>query len=446
MTNLAMTKLITRCLVICLALFMNVAIAGVPLLIQVSEDEALAGRLTEKARLHALREHRNNEKVWLVSVDENALQSPTLNINISGVMDLEITRTRFEERPPFYSWIGKVKGGGDAFFSLHEGHISGSFDTYRGRYVLELINGKLHALIRVNPAEPPGDPKAPTLQAPQSQLDAKPAAGKTETAAGPAIIDILIAYTPAAAASLGDFASVVNRTVDEANQAFRNSGNAVTVRWLDFYQSSLPELASLEQMVETFRQDAVAKQRRLKANADVAILLVKTGGGKEACGAAYPGPLLPATHGFAVVRTDCLSSYYTLAHEIGHLIGADHEQDAPAPPANKLPYAHGWFRCPAAGPSMFPSFHTLMTTMRTCKTSTGDLHTYRILYFSNPAILDTSPPTPPYVPIGDASVANNARAISEYAYSLSLMSEQIMSEQAAQLIPILQSSLLSDDI
>jgi hypothetical protein len=60
---------------------------------------------------------------------------------------------------------------------------------------------------------------------------------------------------------------------------------------------------------------------RDRHRADVAILIVDDAKG---CGLATR-VLADADEAFAVVHHECVATSYTLAHEIGHLIGARHE-------------------------------------------------------------------------------------------------------------------------
>jgi len=89
-------------------------------------------------------------------------------------------------------------------------------------------------------------------------------------------------------------------------------------------------------------------QRRDKAGADLAALIVDQA---DYCGLA-DAIMADASTAFAVIYHDCATGYYSFAHELGHLMGARHdEQNDPSVPFS---YGHGYRH------DLAPSWRTIM--------------------------------------------------------------------------------------
>ncbi len=123
--------------------------------------------------------------------------------------------------------------------------------------------------------------------------------------------------------------------------------------------------------------------------ADVSVLIVHD---PQGCGLAAQ-VVAPADRAFAVVHHECAATTYSLAHEIGHLIGARHDlalDDGMQP----FPFGHGF----VAG----TKWRTMMSYKESCDGCP------RVPVWSNPAIKIHGEPA------GDDK-ADNARVIAEQA-------------------------------
>jgi peptidyl-Asp metalloendopeptidase len=78
---------------------------------------------------------------------------------------------------------------------------------------------------------------------------------------------------------------------------------------------------------------------RAKHDADVAVLIVDD---PKGCGLATR-VFSDAEDAFAVVHHECAASTYSVAHEIGHLIGARHELEVDRS-MTPFPYGHGYVK------------------------------------------------------------------------------------------------------
>jgi hypothetical protein len=166
------------------------------------------------------------------------------------------------------------------------------------------------------------------LAAPKAAAAAKTM--RDELAAKPQniVIDVIVAYTKKAASSYSDIESeLVDLAIEEANRSFRLSNlGHISLRLVHTYRTDYVEEGDHFDHVWRFadKGDGYMDEvhgLRDKYRADVAILIVDD---PKGCGLATR-VRADADEAFAVVHHVCAAANYTLAHEIGHLIGASHE-------------------------------------------------------------------------------------------------------------------------
>ena len=155
---------------------------------------------------------------------------------------------------------------------------------------------------------------------------------------------MIVAYTKKAASYYADVRrELVDLAVEEGNESFRASGiSNVKLRLVHAYETDYVEEGAHFDHVWRFadKGDGYMEEihgLRNKYKADVAILVVDDAKG---CGLATRVHA-DADEAFAVVHHECAASTYSLAHEIGHIIGARHElaMDKVMAP---FPYGHGY--------------------------------------------------------------------------------------------------------
>jgi hypothetical protein len=158
------------------------------------------------------------------------------------------------------------------------------------------------------------------------------------------VIDVIVAYTKKAAGNYSDVKrELIDLSIEEANESFRASGIAnVKLRLVHAYQTDYVEEGQHFDHVWRFADKGDGYMEEIhelrdKYRADVAVLIVDDPHG---CGLATR-VFADADEAFAVVHHDCAAMTYSVAHEIGHLIGARHE-----PAIDKMttpfPYGHGF--------------------------------------------------------------------------------------------------------
>lgn len=145
---------------------------------------------------------------------------------------------------------------------------------------------------------------------------------------GEVAIDVLVAYTRKAARHYYEIErDVVELAIEEANRSFRLSGiGHIRLRLAHTFQTGYAERGAhfdhLWRMADK-EGEHMARIHALREayRADVVILIVDDAKG---CGLATRIGA-DAHEAFAVVHHECAVSSYTLAHEIGHIMGARHE-------------------------------------------------------------------------------------------------------------------------
>jgi ABC-type tungstate transport system permease subunit len=209
-------------------------------------------------------------------------------------------------------------------------------------------------------------------------------------------ITLMVAYTKAAAARYSDIEKdLIALAVADTNQSLRESGvSDVKIKLVHAYQTDYVEKGGhFEHVYAMVRKDDGVIDEvhplRDKYKADVNVLVVHDPVG---CGLAAR-VAAEADRSFAVVHQECAATSYSLAHEIGHLIGARHDlalDDSMDP----YPHGHGFVN------------GTNWRTMMSYKDSCGGCP--RLPIWSNPDIKIDG------VPAGDAK-ADNARVLRDRA-------------------------------
>jgi hypothetical protein len=231
-------------------------------------------------------------------------------------------------------------------------------------------------------------PEAPALE------ERLPARKGTRLA--PVTITVLIAHTKAAASHYEDISrDLVALAMEEANQSFRNSGlGNVQLKLVHAYQTDYVESGSHFEHVWRFadRGDGIMDEvhaLRDAHGADAAVLIVHDPAG---CGLATRVGA-DADEAFAAVHHQCAAAMYSLAHEIGHIIGARHDR-ALDQSSEPFPYGHGYVHG--------MQWRTIMSYKDSCNDCP------RLPVWSSPNVRIRGAPA-------GSTTANNAKVIADHA-------------------------------
>jgi hypothetical protein len=362
-------------------------------------------------------------------------------IYLGGGIKVRARRRHMETRGDTIFWYGTDEGTGlpVSLMWASDGRISGTFTHGDKEYVIRNISGRLHAVVAMDRGKlPPEHPPPPSLR-PRTELPAegpdmrgRPDRGNEDrrnledaidgtqahaqlilreldfaasgeavqlsAPATPVVIDVLFLYTRAAAGYYQDIhRELIMLAVEQTNQSFRSSGIAnvriepAGSRSVDYDERDgaglFEHLWHLADRGDGFLDEI--HQMRNESRADVVVLILA---GQDACGLATRVKA-EADEAFVAVDQMCALTTYSVAHEIGHLIGARHDRAVDSI-SRPFPFGHGYVNG--------EKWRTIMAYKGSCKDCP------RLPLWSNPHIRVAREPA------GDA-MAYDARVIAEYA-------------------------------
>ncbi len=323
------------------------------------------------------------------------VDAPKLTVAMNDQTVLTIARTSLDIKPNLCIWRGEVEqtGGLVTLMWWSNGQMAGTVQDQGKIYSVRHMGGQFYAVVEMSTERMPqehaslpanlraSDPnlrddplvqqgdasllrraitakRAPSAAAQAGRAPQKRAAlgkeaatrGKEAATRRPmpsgkeVVIDVLVAYTKKAASNYGDVKrELVELAIEEANHSFRlsNLGN-IKLRLVHSYQTNYVEQGEHFQHLWRYadRGDGYMDEihgLRDKHRADVAVLIVDDAAGCGLSTRVYAD----AEEAFAVVHHECAAASYSVAHEIGHIIGARHEL-ALDKNMTPFPYGHGF--------------------------------------------------------------------------------------------------------
>jgi hypothetical protein len=337
---------------------------------------------------------------YALTKDAGANAPAQIKLPIDEKSVLKIKRTHVATKPDVIIWRGTVDGtGGPATLMWWpDGKMTGTVQQERRIYSIRHMGGEMHAVVEMSedrmPPEHPSmssrsrtdDPnlrdeplpnqgdagmlrrpvtagmrsakarnekskervasRSPAKAGAAQAQAAKPAEAVQKSAPSPSdvIIDVIVAFTKKAASNYTDVRrELIDLAIEDTNESFRNSHlGHVKLRLVHAYQTDYVEEGGYFDHVWRFADadDGYMEEihdLRMKYRADVAVLIVDDPTG---CGLATR-VFADAADAFAVVHHACAAVTYSLAHEIGHLIGARHDLNSDAI-MTPFPYGHGY--------------------------------------------------------------------------------------------------------
>jgi hypothetical protein len=252
--------------------------------------------------------------------------------------------------PGRYVWKGHLVGieNGEATFAVTDGVLTGQITFPGGQYRVHLSADGGYSVEEIDSSVLPSErpPIAPDVSS-----------GGTGTASpAPAVandgptIDVMVVYTPAARAAVGSVAainSLVDLAVANANTSYSNSGVVQRLRLVYRGEVAYTEntgnmgadLVHLQDPSDGYI-DQIHALRNTYA-ADFVSLLTT---GTDACGIGYLMTNVStsfAPYAFNVTAWNCAAGNLSLAHELGHNMGLQHDS-ANAGGAGAYSYAYGY--------------------------------------------------------------------------------------------------------
>ena len=196
----------------------------------------------------------------------------------------------------------------------------------------------------------------------------------------------MVYYTPEFAAATDNVEEFIDKMIEETNQGYINSKLPITVTKFCSELATISEhsvgknslLEAFENMKGYYSGGSWTRDwDALRNTADAATLLVLNYG---ICGKTHSSTY-NSGRTFSVVKKACAIGYFSLGHELGHILGADHNIGA-----------DGNARPPAAGHLIKKGkYHT---GLRTIMAYSRPGHRIRTNYYSNPDVIHPLTGTP----------------------------------------------------
>ncbi|HEX9882181.1 MAG TPA: M12 family metallo-peptidase [Hyphomicrobium sp.] len=292
-----------------------------------------------------------------------------LLIPLNDKVTVSAKRTGVTKTDDGYIWRGVIDDSGEPVTLLWwpGGRLAGTITHGGHMYVIKNLGGDMHGMIEMDPDKmPPEHGAASKKMMRKMKMRVDPLVHQGEAmmmkpgehhgsllpttpekqAGAPkdATINLIVAYTKKATSHYDDVVKdLIDVAIAEANQSFRDSGiDNVRVKLVHAYETDYAEKGSHFDHVYRFRDKGDGYMDEIhglrdKHGADVAALVVDDPMG---CGLSIRVGA-DAADAFTAVNHECAATMYSLAHEIGHLIGARHDRaldDTPRP----FPYGHGF--------------------------------------------------------------------------------------------------------
>jgi len=365
----------------------------------VQKDKNFDETAAQSQRLMRLQKLPTTRSVRIVRIHWNAFSDNQVGVSLPRQKALTFLKSGGEMRDSRdFTWAGisEDEQRGGTTLVVRNGEITGSISTPEGLYRISPLGGGVHALVEVDPSKFPKD-EPESFQSKESQhgqfvpsensdIRNKPSSALTQ-------IDVLVAYTAAARAGVNDIDATIALAVAEANQSYLNSGIGIHLNLVDSFQVTYTEKSKpFETILSDFKGMADVNKRRDQAGADLAALIIDQ---SDYCGLA-DAIMANASTAFSIVHYDCATGYYSFAHELGHLMGARHNEQMD-PSTSPFAYGHGYRH---DTPS--PGWRTIMAY--DCPA-----HCLRLQYWSNPNHKYGANP------MGTAPTNDNARVLNETA-------------------------------
>ncbi len=225
-------------------------------------------------------------------------------------------------------WIGSLGRASDGYFilALESGCLAGKIVEY-GHPPVKLISLPDGRTILVE-GQAPDRPDALPLAGPGGTAPSTWAVMAKDAQAGPAILDLLVVYTPRARLRAGGAAALraaLAVEIEELNDAFAQSGLTTTCRLVLAAECDYPTTGNTQLDLNNITEWPSILSLQELTHADLVCFLADDQG-HEASGRGHL--LLPNMSGyspFCTVVDDALG-FLTLAHELGHNLGCHHNR------------------------------------------------------------------------------------------------------------------------
>jgi hypothetical protein len=312
-------------------------------------------------------------------------------------------------------WSGKAVGLPESsilFITAPDGSITGNIDVPGAHYQIRPDSGSLHRVEQIDTSAFPAEEEVSSL--PGSLLTVEPQSLSAGQADDGSTIDVMIMYSPQARIAEGGTAKMlqlIDLAVSETNQAYINSGIAQRIRLVYTGETSASESGNfntdLSRLTFTDGYMDEVQQLRNDYRADLVSLIVKN---PDYCGLSWMMSSLSSSfesRAYSVVSSDCATGNYSLAHEMGHNMGAAHDWYTILHNSSDHQGVYSYSEGYVASNNAWRTIMAYPTACSNCQ---------RLLYFSNPDIYYGG--LPMGVAEGNTYAADNRKTLNNTAYTV----------------------------
>ena len=332
--------------VLCVAFAGELAAQRAPELFEAPLDPHLVPTPEQQSVMRQLRELPGALEVAAVRVRLELLRLPeALNVCPNPREEPVVMRGWCEERGPgALTWHGEdPTSGSRAVVVAGKAGVVATVWAPGRVYDVRPLGGGLHAAATWDPHGFPAERLEPMLESPSRSWPLKtPAVGDSSECRQ---LPLLVAYTSLAAKMAGDIDAKIDNAIAAANDSYEASDVDVELVLAHRFATSYAEReqGSCGRMVEDrdrlmFRDDPYMPEVHALRDVYAADVVVLLTGYRDRCYGLAAAVLASESSAFAVVNQEYAAKTYGLAHEIGHLQGAQHLGDADM---EAFPYGHG---------------------------------------------------------------------------------------------------------
>jgi len=342
----------------------------------------------------------------LVTIDISALQAarpadpsatagPSLLLNLFDDLAYNAVVDRIDPAVGGFTWVGHIPGFDLSTVTLAtvDGVVSGGVVMPEAAYTIRYVGGGVHEVAQIDQATflPEANPVAVSVGGAAATAAPRGAVVVGDSAS---TIDVMVLFTPAAAAEAGGTSSIralINQGISDANTSYSNSGIAQRLNPVYIGEVAYTEVPSdpndlshtgITKDLYNLQGGAGALSGvadfRNGYGADTVSLIIRNA--TDYCGIGFmmdPVGSYFERYAFNVVSRNCIPGF-TLAHELGHNMGARHDwyMDNSTTPYT---YAHGYI-------DTQNRFRTVMAYNNACSKGL-EFNCTRLPYWSNPAVV-----------------------------------------------------------
>lgn len=339
-----------------------------------------------------------------------------IKLPMPGIDDIVIVLDSLKHHKQATDWIGRIRdyNYSSVFLTFTDRALHGRITTKKDTYRINYTGNDVYQVALLDQSkmiDAPDDAEPGKIDTTRKKNNK----ATVECGDQPSSIDVMVVYTPAAENNAGGpdgMAALINQCISYTNTAYNNSGifqqiNLVHMEKVDYTESgnSLTDRNALQNPNDGVL-DNVPVLRNLY-NADLVVLIVDSLE-PGICGRAFIlDPVDPSqeANGYAVVKRACAVDNLSFPHELGHLMGARHEDD---PTTTPFPYCHGYQVLAPADPTT-PPWRTIMSRAP---------NTLRQPFFSNPNIRYPGGSTANGDPTGTTDQADNHQVLNNTAITV----------------------------